>query len=88
MKTALGVTVLILIAAVIIYYFWFSYAWKNTRGGVSLIPDGYQHKSMSIRQIDSLTADLNYNFTIRNKVIQPVSPDSLRILRKGENPAI
>jgi hypothetical protein len=87
MKTALGVTVLILIAAVIIYYFWFSFAWKNTRGGVSLIPDGYQHKSMSIRQIDSLTAGINYGFTIKNKIVHMPGPDSIMVPVKGENPA-
>ncbi len=87
MKKALGVIVLILIAAVIIYYFLFSYAWKNNRDGISLIPDGYQHKSMSIRQIDSLTAQINYGFTIKNKVIHILDSDSIRVPEKGENPA-
>ncbi len=87
MKKALGVIVLIVIAAVIIYYFWFSYAWKNSSGGISLIPGGYQHKAMSIKQIDSLTAEINYGFTIKNKIVKISTPDSIRVPVKGENPA-
>ena len=88
MRKALGVILLILVVSVIVYIIFYSAAKNGSSRNIDIVSEGRMHKTASMRQIDSLTADLNFNFTIRNKVIQPVSPDSLRILRKGENPAI
>lgn len=88
MRKTLGVILLILVVSVIIYIIFYSTAMNSSSRNIDIVSEGRMHKAASMRQIDSLTADLNYSFTIRNKVIHPVSPDSLRILRKGENPAI
>lgn len=86
MKKAIGITILILAASLIIYFLLFSYG-KIYSGNIKLITSVHQHKIFSIREIDSLTADMNYGFTIKNAVTHP-NPDSLKIPFKPERPSI
>jgi hypothetical protein len=87
MKKAIGVTILILIAAVIIYFFFYNGAGKNYLSRLNIISDEHPQRILSMREIDSLTAAMNYHFTIKNKVVHPVSADSIRIPLKTESPA-
>ncbi len=87
MRKAFGVILLILVLSVIVYALFYSVGKNKISREIDLVSGGQMHKIESIRQIDSLTADLNYEFTIKNKVIHPVSPDSLRVPRKQESPA-
>ncbi len=88
MRKAVGVILLIFVLSLVVYVLFINTAKNRSVRDIGLLADGRMHKAVSMRQIDSLTAELNYSFTIRNKVIHPVSPDSLRSPRKGENPAI
>ncbi len=87
MRKAVGVILLIFVVSLVVYAFFFSTAKNRVGQEIGLISEDNMHKIVSIKQIDSLSADLNYEFTIRNKVIHPVSTDSLQVPRKGENPS-
>ena len=87
MRKALGVILLIFVLSVIVYILFYNTAKNESIRGISYVSEGRIHEMISMRQIDSLSADLNYRFTIKNKVIHPVSPDSLQIPLKGESPA-
>jgi hypothetical protein len=86
-RKALGVILLIFVLSVIVYVLFYNTAKNESIHGISYVSEGRMHEMISMRQIDSLSADLNYRFTIKNKVIHPVSPDSLKIPLKGESPA-
>jgi hypothetical protein len=86
-RKALGVILLIFVVALIVYALFYSTVKNRSIREVELISEGSIHKIVSMRQIDSLTADLNYYFTIKNKVIHPIRLDSVKIRRKGEIPA-
>ncbi len=87
MRKAFGVILLILVLSVIVYALFYTIGKNKIGREIDLVSEGQIPKIESMRQIDSLTADLNYEFTIKNKVVHPVSPDSIRIPQKGETPA-
>jgi hypothetical protein len=87
MKKALGVIILILFVAVIIYFDFYSYNGRSQLSSINFPSGESQDKNISIRQIDSLTAALNYNFTISNRIVHTVSTDSIKIPLKPEKPS-
>jgi hypothetical protein len=87
MWKALGVSILILFVSVIVYVLIYSF---NGEGRYSFADFDYgnlRYKAMSIKQIDSLTAALDYNFTVKNRIVHNVSQDSLKTPLKTEKPA-
>lgn len=87
MRKALGVIILILFVAVIIYFLFYSYNGRAHLSRVNFLSGESQAKIISMRQIDSLTAALNYDFTIGNRVVHTIRPDSLKIPLKPEKPS-
>ncbi len=87
MRKAVGVILLILVVSVIVYIIFYSPAKNGSIHNIDIVSEGEIHKAASMRQIDSLTADLNYEFTIKNKVVHTASPDSIRIPQKRETPS-
>ena len=87
MGKVFGFIIFILIASIIIFYLFYSYSGKSYFGNINFIKNEYQNKILSMQQIDSLTASLNYHFTIKNRVIHTISPDSIKIPVKPENPS-
>ena len=87
MKKAFGVTILILIVSVIVYILFYSFNGKGRLNSINFISVERQNKINSIRQIDSMTAALNYNFTVSNRIVHAISPDSVRIPLKPEKPS-
>jgi hypothetical protein len=90
MRKVFGFILLVLIASVIIYYLLFNhganYIIKNDIV-VHNIGMESQYKILSMRQIDSLTADFNYSFTIKNAVTH-LNRESLRTPLKPEKSSI
>ncbi len=80
MRQAVGVILLIFVLSVIIYVLFFSTARGRIGPDIDFVSEGNMHKIVSIKQLDSLTASLNYEFTIKNRVVHPVSADSLKNL--------
>jgi hypothetical protein len=86
MKKAIGVTVLILIASFIVYFLLFS----NKRiypAHIVYSGNGIQQKAYSMREIDSISADMNYWFTVKNAVTH-LSRTSHKTPFKAETPSI
>jgi len=86
MKKAIGVTALILSASIVIYLLLFSYGKTYTDHSL-LLDTGRPHHVYSMREIDSISADMNYRFTLKN-AIAPVNKDSLKIPNITEIPSI
>ena len=74
------------IVSMIIFYL-FYYSGKRYPGNVGFVKNEYQNKILSMQEIDSLTAAMNYHFTIRNKVVHKIGQDSLKIPVKAEIPS-
>lgn len=87
MRKALGVTILILFISIVVYILFYSFNSSSRLSSINFISVERQNKFNSIRQIDSLTAALNYNFTIRNRIVHVMNPDSVRIPLKPEKPS-
>ncbi len=87
MRKAVGVILLIFVLSLVIYVLFFRTMEGRSTRDIEFVSETDIHTLYTIRQIDSLTADLNYEFTIKNKVTHPVRSDSLMIPRKGESPA-
>lgn len=86
MKKAIGITILILIVSFVIYLLLFSYG-KIYSDHSSLVETGRSRKVYSIREIDSISADMNYRFTIKNAEVH-INKDSLKTPFKPEIPSI
>jgi len=86
MKNAIGIAILILIASFVIYLLLFSYG-KIYSDHSLLVETGRPHKIYSMREIDSLSADMNYRFTIKNAEVR-INKDSLKTPLKPEIPCI
>jgi hypothetical protein len=87
MRKALGVIILILFLAVVVYFLFYSYNGKGRLSSINFTSGEFQDKIISIKEIDSLTAALNYNFTIKNRIVHTVNPDSVKIPLKPEKPS-
>ncbi len=87
MRKAVGVILLIFVLSLIVYVLFFNTARNGFGRDIYFVSEGNMHETFSIKQIDSLSADLNYSFTIKNKVVHPVSPDSILVPQKVETPA-
>jgi len=79
MVKVFGFIIFVLIASIIIFYLFFSYSGKSYFGKIDFVKNEHRNKSLSMQQIDSLTASLNYHFTIKNRIIHRVSPDTVKI---------
>lgn len=79
--------IFVLIASIIIFYLFYSYSGESYSGSSNFVKNEHRIKILSMQEIDSLTADLNYHFTIENRVVHVVAPDSLRIPVKTETPS-
>ncbi len=86
MKTAAGISILILGLSLIVYFLIFSPK-DHSQDTIGISPADYMHKIYTIREIDSLSAEMNYRFTIKNAVVH-LHNDSLKVPVKSENPAI
>jgi hypothetical protein len=90
MGKVFGFIILILTASIIIYYLLLHPGINDFEKNDVVMYNsgkGSQYKILSMREIDSLTANLNYSFTIKNAVTH-ISRDSLKIPLKPENPSI
>lgn len=87
MWKALGVIILILIVSVAVYVLIYTFNGKGRHNYADFDYGNVRHNPMSIKQIDSLTAVLNYNFTVKNKIVRNVNQDSLLTPLKTEKPA-
>ena len=87
MGKVFGFIVLVIIASIIIFYLFFSYSGKRYSGSIDFAKSEHRNQILSMRQIDSLTASMNYHFTIKNRIVHPVSPDSVKIPVKQERPS-
>lgn len=86
MKTAAGISILILVLSLIVYFLIFSRRelyQDNTR----ISSTENVHRTYSMREIDSISAEMNYRFTIKNAVVHPHN-DSLKVPVKTEKPII
>jgi hypothetical protein len=79
--------IFVLIASVIIFYLFFSHSGKSYSGSMEFAKNEHPNKILSMREIDSLTASMNYHFTIKNRIVHAVSPDSVKIPVKQEKPS-
>ncbi len=86
MKNAISIIILILIASFIIYFLLFSYG-KIYMDQTLLIETERSHRVYSMREIDSISADMNYRFTLKNAKIH-INRDSLKTPMKHETPTI
>lgn len=86
MKTAAGISILILVLSLVVYFLIFSrreFSQDNIRTGLT----DHVHKIYTMREIDSLSAEMNYRFTIKNAVVH-LHSDSLKVPLKTEKPVI
>ncbi len=88
MGKVFGFIIFILVASVIIFYLFYSYSGKSYFGNIDFVKNEHQNKILSMQEIDSLTAELNYSFTIKNAVVHLKNQDSLRTPFKPEKPSI
>ena len=79
--------VFVIIASIVIFYLFFRYSGKSYSGSVYFIKNEPQKKILSMQEIDSLTAAMNYHFTIKNKAVHRSGRDSIRIPVKAEIPS-
>ncbi len=86
MKTAAGISILILVLSLAVYFLIFSRR-EFSENNIRLSPADHVHKIYTIREIDSLSAEMNYHFTIKNAVTHPHN-DSMKVPVKSENPVI
>jgi len=86
MKAAAGITILILVISLVIFFLIFSRK-ELYPDNVRISPAEHLHKIYTIREIDSISAAVNYSFTIKNAVVH-LHNDSLKIPVKAEKPVI
>lgn len=86
MKTAVGISFLILVLSLAVYFLIFSRK-ELSQDNIRISPADHVHKIYTIREIDSISAEMNYRFTIKNAVVH-LHNDSLKIPVSTEKPAI
>ncbi len=87
MGKVFGFIIFVIIASIIIFYLFFSYSGKSYSGNIDFVKIEHRNKIISMRDIDSLTASLNYHFTVKNRIVHQISPDSVKIPVKQEKPS-
>jgi hypothetical protein len=86
LKTVAGISFLILVLSLVVYFLIFSRK-ELYQDNIRISPADHVHKIYSMREIDSISAEMNYTFTVKNAVTHSHN-DSLKVPVSTEKPAI